>query len=147
MLAALDPRVASLDEFVSQVLPADILSQRELSLTPPRAGQDQDRDPIHGGLGETDMLKLLRTYREQIQATNSHQFFTIIQSPFCIERRCAQETDPYQAKPQFCAGDGGACAVFQALPLSTGSLLIPLTISPLLTPTGCESTVDKRDWF
>ena len=69
MLAALDPPVASLDEFVSQVLPADILSQRELSLTPPRAGQDQDRDPVHGGLGETDMLKLLSTYREQIQAT------------------------------------------------------------------------------
>lgn len=40
MLAALDPPVASLDEFVKQVIPADILSSRDLSITDTiRAGE------------------------------------------------------------------------------------------------------------
>ncbi|OXV10765.1 hypothetical protein Egran_01474 [Elaphomyces granulatus] len=78
---------------------------------------------------------------------NSHQFFTIIQSPFCIERRCAQETDscstsPYQAKPQFCAGDGGACAVFQA---ATG------TESAIIDGVTADATDDltpfNTDWM
>ncbi|PKY05656.1 glycine dehydrogenase [Aspergillus campestris IBT 28561] len=66
MLATLNPPVASLDEFVKQVLPADILSQKDLTVTPPHAGANLARDSAHGGLGETDMLKLLETYREQI---------------------------------------------------------------------------------
>ncbi|CRG88682.1 glycine dehydrogenase [Talaromyces islandicus] len=66
MLAALDPPVASLDEFVKQVLPADILSKKDLSVTSPRAAPHLYRDPIDGGLGESDMLKLLDEYRQQI---------------------------------------------------------------------------------
>ncbi|KAL1965464.1 hypothetical protein VTN77DRAFT_5720 [Rasamsonia byssochlamydoides] len=66
MLAALDPPAASLDEFVKQVLPADILSQKDLKVTPPRLSPDLYRDPVHGGVGETDMLKLLNEYRKQI---------------------------------------------------------------------------------
>ncbi|KAF4188021.1 hypothetical protein CNMCM7927_002898 [Aspergillus lentulus] len=66
MLAALDPPVASLDEFVKQVLPADILSKKDLAVTPPSAAINLPRSSVHGGLGETDMLKLLETYRKQI---------------------------------------------------------------------------------
>lgn len=66
MLAALDPPVASLDEFVKQVLPADILSKKDLTVTPPSADINLPRSSVHGGLGETDMLKLLETYRKQI---------------------------------------------------------------------------------
>ncbi|KAH8689893.1 glycine dehydrogenase [Talaromyces proteolyticus] len=66
MLAALDPPVASLDEFVKQVLPADILSKKNLEVTPPRPAPQLYRDPIDGGLGENDMLKLLGEYRKQI---------------------------------------------------------------------------------
>ncbi|GFF36219.1 putative glycine dehydrogenase (decarboxylating), mitochondrial [Aspergillus lentulus] len=66
MLSALDPPVASLDEFVKQVLPADILSKKDLAVTPPSAAINLPRSSVHGGLGETDMLKLLETYRKQI---------------------------------------------------------------------------------
>jgi glycine dehydrogenase len=66
MLAALDPPAASLDEFVKQVLPADILSNKDLSVTSPRAAPHLYRDPIDGGLGENDMLKLLDEYRQKI---------------------------------------------------------------------------------
>ncbi|KAH2307970.1 hypothetical protein KXV47_006744 [Aspergillus fumigatus] len=66
MLAALDPPVATLDEFVKQVLPADILSKKDLTVTPPSADINLPRSSVHGGLGETDMLKLLETYRKQI---------------------------------------------------------------------------------
>ena len=69
MLAALDPPVASLDEFVSQVLPADILSNKDLHVTEPDADIKLARDNVHGGLGETDMLKLLDTYRKQIDVS------------------------------------------------------------------------------
>ncbi|EAW13421.1 glycine decarboxylase subunit P [Aspergillus clavatus NRRL 1] len=69
MLAALDPPVQSLDEFVKQVLPADILSKKDLSVTPPRANINLPVSSVHGGLGETDMLKLLETYRKQIDVS------------------------------------------------------------------------------
>ena len=66
MLATLDPPVASLDEFVKQVVPADILSGKDMKMTPPNADVDPVRDSVHGGLGETDMLKVLDSYRKQI---------------------------------------------------------------------------------
>ncbi|OJJ50618.1 hypothetical protein ASPZODRAFT_126511 [Penicilliopsis zonata CBS 506.65] len=69
MLAALQPPVASLDEFVAQVLPKDILSNKDLTVTPPSAEISLYHDSVHGGLGETDMLKLLDTYRKDIDAT------------------------------------------------------------------------------
>ncbi|KAF9883930.1 glycine decarboxylase subunit P [Aspergillus nanangensis] len=69
MLATLDPPVASLDEFVKQVLPADILSKKDLKVTDPHSTASLARDSVHGGLGETDMLKLLDTYRKQIDVS------------------------------------------------------------------------------
>ncbi|PYH49845.1 glycine decarboxylase subunit P [Aspergillus saccharolyticus JOP 1030-1] len=69
MLATLDPPVASLDEFVKQVLPADILSKKDLTVSPPSSNAKLYRDSVHGGLGETDMLKLLDTYRKQIDVS------------------------------------------------------------------------------
>ncbi|KAJ5961146.1 Glycine cleavage system P protein [Penicillium vulpinum] len=66
MLAVLDPPVASLDDFVKQVLPADILSKKDLKVSEPNADISLYRSSVQGGLGETDMLKLLDTYRKQI---------------------------------------------------------------------------------
>ena len=67
MLAALDPPVESLDEFVKQVLPADILTAKDLSLPAPQVSNGLPRDS-HGGLGESDMLKLMAQYKKDIVA-------------------------------------------------------------------------------
>lgn len=69
MLATLDPPVASLDEFVAQVLPEDVLSRKDMKLSSPNVDIKLDRDNLHGGLGETDMLKLLGEYRKQIDVS------------------------------------------------------------------------------
>lgn len=69
MLATLDPPVASLDEFVKQVLPADILSKKDLKVSAPHSTANLPHSSVHGGLGETDMLKLLDTYRKQIDVS------------------------------------------------------------------------------
>jgi glycine dehydrogenase len=69
MLAALEPPVASLDEFVKQVLPEDILSKKDMKVTEPHADINLYRSSVQGGLGETDMLKLLDTYRKQIDVS------------------------------------------------------------------------------
>ncbi|KAI9933493.1 hypothetical protein ASPWEDRAFT_116118 [Aspergillus wentii DTO 134E9] len=69
MLATLDPPVASLDEFVKEVLPADILSKKDLHVSPLNADINLYRDSVHDGLGETDMLKALETYRKQIDVS------------------------------------------------------------------------------
>ncbi|CAI7565926.1 unnamed protein product [Penicillium discolor] len=66
MLAVLDPPVASLDAFVKQVLPEDILSKKDLKVSEPHADISLYRSSVQGGLGETDMLKLLDTYRKEI---------------------------------------------------------------------------------
>jgi glycine dehydrogenase len=66
MLAVLDPPVKSLDDFVKQVLPEDILSKKDLKVTEPTADINLYRSSVQGGLGETDMLKLLDTYRKNI---------------------------------------------------------------------------------
>ncbi|OOF92616.1 hypothetical protein ASPCADRAFT_209887 [Aspergillus carbonarius ITEM 5010] len=69
MLATLNPPVASLDEFVKQVLPADILSKKDLKVAAPHSTANLPHSSVHGGLGETDMLKLLDTYRKQIDVS------------------------------------------------------------------------------
>ncbi|CAI7602972.1 unnamed protein product [Penicillium manginii] len=69
MLAVLDPPAASLDEFVKQVLPADILSKKDLKVSEPHADINLYRSAVQGGLGETDMLKLLDTYRKNIDVS------------------------------------------------------------------------------
>ncbi|KAL4932359.1 glycine decarboxylase subunit P [Aspergillus undulatus] len=69
MLAVLDPPAASLDEFVKSVLPPDVLSKKDLHVTPPSTDKGLPRSNVHGGLGETDMLKLLAEYRKQIDVS------------------------------------------------------------------------------
>ncbi|KAJ5101397.1 Glycine cleavage system P protein [Penicillium alfredii] len=69
MLAVLDPPAASLDDFVKQVLPEDVLSKKDLKVTEPHADISLYRSSVQGGLGETDMLKLLDTYRKQIDVS------------------------------------------------------------------------------
>ncbi|KAJ6115302.1 Glycine cleavage system P protein [Penicillium sp. IBT 16267x] len=69
MLAILDPPAESLDQFVKQVLPEDILSKKDLKITTPHADIKLHRSSVQGGLGETDMLKLLDTYRKQIDVS------------------------------------------------------------------------------
>ncbi|CAG8879312.1 unnamed protein product [Penicillium nalgiovense] len=71
MLAVLDPPVASLDDFVKQVLPEDILSKKDLKISEPHADISLYRSSVQGGLGETDMLKLLDTYRKQIDISGN----------------------------------------------------------------------------
>ena len=71
MLAKLDPPVSSLDEFVKQVLPEDILSKTDLKVTEPNADINLYRSSVQGGLGETDMLKLLDTYRKEIDVSGN----------------------------------------------------------------------------
>ncbi|KAJ5871945.1 uncharacterized protein N7529_004298 [Penicillium soppii] len=66
MLAVLDPPVKTLDDFVKEVLPKDILSKKNLHVTEPNADINLYRSSVQGGLGETDMLKLLDTYRKDI---------------------------------------------------------------------------------
>ncbi|KAK2760018.1 glycine decarboxylase subunit P [Arachnomyces sp. PD_36] len=72
MLKALDPPAESLDGFVKQVLPADILSSKDMHITPHKEGgaaTKLHRDGVHGGLGERDMLELLKSYRDNISAS------------------------------------------------------------------------------
>ncbi|EEQ86157.1 glycine dehydrogenase [Blastomyces dermatitidis ER-3] len=69
MLAALDPPVNSLDEFVKQVLPADIVSARDLEIVKPDGSTGLHADSVHGGLGESDMIKLLQKYAKDIDAS------------------------------------------------------------------------------
>lgn len=68
MLGALDPPVQNLDEFVKQVLPADILSSKDLTISKPQVPNNLPRDGVHGGLGERDMLKLMEEYKKKIVA-------------------------------------------------------------------------------
>ncbi|KAL1996093.1 hypothetical protein VTN49DRAFT_416 [Thermomyces lanuginosus] len=66
MLAALDPPAASLDDFVKEVLPADILSKKDLTITPPRLAGQVSLTPVDDGLSESDVMKLLGEYRKKI---------------------------------------------------------------------------------
>ncbi|KAM5447724.1 glycine decarboxylase subunit P [Microsporum audouinii] len=70
MLSVLDPPVKTLDEFVHQVLPADILSAKELGLAAPKETAPKlPRDSLYGGLGESDMIKLFEAYKKDINTT------------------------------------------------------------------------------
>ncbi|QSS56066.1 glycine dehydrogenase [Histoplasma capsulatum var. duboisii H88] len=69
MLAALDPPASSLDEFVQQVLPADIISAKALEVATPNGSSRLHADSVHGGLGESDMIKLMQKYKKDIDAS------------------------------------------------------------------------------
>lgn len=74
MLKALDPPVQTIDGFVKQVLPADILSSKTMDVTPhndARVSQKLHQDPESGGLGETDMIKLLKSYSDKVKASGN----------------------------------------------------------------------------
>lgn len=65
MLKALDPAVESLDEFVQQVLPPDILSSRNLKIGGPQeSGED--------GFTETQLLARLRDIAKENKVTRSY---------------------------------------------------------------------------
>ena len=55
MLKVLDPPVETLDEFVKQVLPADILSSRNIKIDAPLGGPNED------GISESQLIARLRT--------------------------------------------------------------------------------------
>jgi glycine dehydrogenase len=59
MLQALDPPVKSMDEFVKQVLPADILSDRELKVEGP-VKQSGSGPTWEGGFSESQLLQRLK---------------------------------------------------------------------------------------
>ena len=59
MLQALDPPVKSMDEFVKQVLPADILSDRELKVEGP-VKQSGSGPTWEGGFSESQLLERLK---------------------------------------------------------------------------------------
>ncbi|KAI1932197.1 glycine decarboxylase subunit P [Ophidiomyces ophidiicola] len=69
MLGVLDPPAKSLDDFVKQVLPVDILTAKNLSVTEPKASAELRKDGILGGLGEKDMIKFLESYTKKIDVT------------------------------------------------------------------------------
>ncbi|GAM82327.1 hypothetical protein ANO11243_003060 [Dothideomycetidae sp. 11243] len=64
MLKVLDPPASSLDEFVKQVLPADILSGRDLKIQGPVDAQD--------GFSETQLLERLREIAKQNKIVKSY---------------------------------------------------------------------------
>jgi glycine dehydrogenase len=62
MLKALDPPASSLDEFVTQVLPSDILSSKDLHITRNGSGKmDQSVKHSEAGFSESRLLLRLRT--------------------------------------------------------------------------------------
>ncbi|KAF2661131.1 glycine dehydrogenase-like protein [Lophiostoma macrostomum CBS 122681] len=64
MLAALDPPAGSLDDFVKQVIPADILSSRDLSITPAHKHHFRP-DHVKHGVPEATLLKHLHAIMTQ----------------------------------------------------------------------------------
>ncbi|KAF2398417.1 glycine dehydrogenase-like protein [Trichodelitschia bisporula] len=64
MLQKLDPPVASLDEFVKQVLPPDVLSSRNLHIAGPRADEE--------GYSESQLVARLRTIAGQNKVLRSY---------------------------------------------------------------------------
>jgi glycine dehydrogenase len=70
MLKMLDPPVSSLDEFVNQVLPADILSSRDIHIEgPSRNGKHSHTEE---GFSETELLARLREIASQNKVVRSY---------------------------------------------------------------------------
>lgn len=72
MLEALDPPTSSLDDFVKEVLPADILSGRDLEIMEQEDAQLLSLDPVDGGLSETAAIAKLRRFHDKIKASRSY---------------------------------------------------------------------------
>ena len=70
MLQALDPPVKSLDEFVKQVLPQNILSSRDLHIDGPR--RNGKRSPTEDGFSETELLARLKEIASENKVLRSY---------------------------------------------------------------------------
>jgi glycine dehydrogenase len=70
MLKALDPPAGSLDEFVKQVIPADILSSRELEISPLHHSKGKE-EWSQDGVPESDFLEIGATIMGQNQPGRS----------------------------------------------------------------------------
>ena len=71
MLQALDPPAKSLDEFVKEVLPADILSNKELQIEGP-IPQSGSKPSIVGGFSESQLLARLKEIAEENKVYKSY---------------------------------------------------------------------------
>lgn len=73
MLKALDPPVKSLDEFVEQVLPKDILSSTDLKIDGPKRGGLARKDTaMDEGFSETQLLARLQTIANKNKILRSY---------------------------------------------------------------------------
>jgi glycine dehydrogenase len=129
MLKALDPPVKSLDEFVKQVLPGDILSSADLEIDAARAGGEE-------GFTESQLLARLRTIASQNTVMRSYIGcgYAGTRVPEVIKRNVLEgpgwytSYTPYQ--PEISQGRLESLLNFQtlvcdltALPISNASLL------------------------
>ena len=74
MLRSLDPPVESLDQFVRQVLPAGILSPKQLEIERPdsAAGESRPRNVTEDGCTESELLARLRTIAKENKVYRSY---------------------------------------------------------------------------
>lgn len=73
MLEALDPPVKTLDEFVKQVLPADILTSRNLKIDGPKKGSIVSNETVsEEGYSESQLIARLRTIASKNQLFRSY---------------------------------------------------------------------------
>ncbi|KAF2458073.1 mitochondrial glycine dehydrogenase [Lineolata rhizophorae] len=74
MLKELDPPVQSLDEFVKQVLPADILSSRDLKIKGPEVRLKDGSTTVSSGVGytESELLERLREIANENKVMRSY---------------------------------------------------------------------------
>jgi glycine dehydrogenase len=129
MLKALDPPVASLDEFVKQVLPADILTTRDLNINAANSGGEE-------GFTESQLLARLRSIASKNKIMRSYIGcgYAGTRVPEVIKRNVLEgpgwytSYTPYQ--PEISQGRLESLLNFQtlvcdltALPISNASLL------------------------
>jgi glycine dehydrogenase len=143
MLAALDPPVESLDDFVRQVLPADILSTRSLNIEGPYSNlQSKSEKPISDfptvqvGFSETELLDRLQKISKKNRLMRSYigTGYAGTKTPEVIKRNILESPGwytsytPYQ--PEISQGRLESLLNYQtmvsdltALPIANASLL------------------------
>lgn len=156
MLDALDPPAKSLDEFVQEVLPADILSAKSIAIKGPRAGEDR-------GYSESQLIARLRAIAAGNQIMRSYIGcgYAGTRVPEVIKRNVLEgpgwytSYTPYQ--PEISQGRLESLLNFQtmvsdltALPISNASILDEptaaaeaMTLSLSAIPPARLKTMDK----